>query len=115
MAESEDTTAAARSGSRRLLVTRILLAALALIGAAYGARMYHFYAHHAETDDAFIEGHIAPVLPRISGYVQEVRANDNQVVKAGEVLVTVDTRDLAAKAEQAQAALQAAEAQLTAA
>jgi len=115
MAESEETTVAAGGSSRRLLVTRILLAALALGGVAYGTRVYHFYAHHAETDDAFIEGHIAPVLPRISGYVQEVRANDNQAVKAGDVLVTIDTRDLAAKAEQAQAALAAAEAQATAA
>ncbi len=115
MAESEDTGGTNPSAKRRLLVTRTLLVALALGGVAYGMRVYHFYAHHAETDDAFVEGHIAPVLPRIAGYVQEVRVNDNQTVKAGDVLVTIDTRDLAAKAEQAQAALASAEAQLQAA
>ena len=48
---------------------------------------------HAETDDAQVEANISPIIPRISGYVKEVRVSDNQLVKKGDTLLILDDRD----------------------
>ena len=102
----------ARSRPRRLIAISLL--AIAVIGGAvFAVRTVYFYNHHAETDDAQIEAHIDPVLPRISGYVTEVGVRDNETVRAGQVLLRVDTRDLQAKAETARGALENAKAQVS--
>jgi membrane fusion protein (multidrug efflux system) len=81
--------------------------ALALIGAIiFGIRHWQYYAAHEETDDAQVEGHISPVLPRVSGFVAQVLASDNQHVEAGQALVAVDPRELDLKVAQSDATLQ---------
>jgi len=57
------------------------------------------------TDDAYVTVHYATVAPRVSGQVATVQVNDNQVVKAGQVLVTLDPRDYQESVAMAQAAL----------
>ena len=69
------------------------------------------YSGRVSTDDAQIDGHIVPISSRISGVVQEVLVDDNQRVKAGQLLVRIDPRDYQAKVDQAKAALAAAKAQ----
>lgn len=64
-----------------------------------------------ETDNAQVEGHVTPVLPRVGGFVAQVRVEENQQVKAGDTLLVIDDRDLRAKLEQANADLAAAEEQ----
>ena len=67
------------------------------------------------TDDAQVDGHIAPISARISGSVLQVLVNDNMHVKAGDVLVRLDPRDYQARVDQLKAALAAAESQVNAA
>ena len=67
------------------------------------------------TDDAQVDGHIAPISPRVAGSVLEVLVHDNMPVKAGDVLVKLDPRDYQAKVDQLQAALAAAESMVNAA
>ena len=57
------------------------------------------------TDDAYVTVHYATVSPRISGQVASVAVTDNQVVHAGQVLVTLDPRDSQQSVAMAQAAL----------
>ena len=45
------------------------------------------------TDDAYVTAHYATVAPRISGQVATVEVDDNQPVRAGQVLSTIDDRD----------------------
>ena len=45
------------------------------------------------TDDAYVTAHYATVAPRISGQIASVDVNDNQSVRAGQVLATIDDRD----------------------
>jgi membrane fusion protein, multidrug efflux system len=45
------------------------------------------------TDDAYVTVHYAAIAPRISGQVAAVLVDDNDVVKAGQVLATLDPRD----------------------
>jgi membrane fusion protein, multidrug efflux system len=98
-----------RGGVRRIVILSVL-AILILVGGIWGFQTVVFYKHHATTDDAQIDGNINPVLPRVSGYVQEVLVKDNQVVHPGDVLVRIDPADLQAKVDQEQAALLSAEA-----
>jgi len=64
--------------------------------------------HHISTDDAQLEANISPVLPRVAGYVNEIRFEENQRVKKGEVVITLDDRDLRIKADQAKVAMESA-------
>lgn len=93
----------------------IVLIVLVLGGGAFGFTKYNHAQHHEETDNAHVEANISPVIPRVAGYVQEVRVKDNQRVKKGDTLLILDDRDLRIKLEQAQAALATAESNLGAA
>src|SRR5215467_2447994 len=69
-----------------------------------------FYYHHREsTDDAQVDGHITPVASKVYGRVAEVLIDDNQQVRAGQILVKIDPRDYQAAVDQASAALLLAE------
>ena len=93
-----------KKGARRYIVLAIL-AVLAVVSGIYGFKTYVFYEHHATTDDAQLEGHVNPVIPRVSGYATEVPVKGNQFVNAGDVLVRIDPKDLQAKVDQEQAAV----------
>ncbi len=93
----------------------IVLAVLVLGGGAFGITKYIHAQHHEETDNAQIDANVSPVIPRVSGYVKEVRVKDNQFVKKGDTLVVLDDRDLAIKVQAAENALYAAQANLGAA
>jgi membrane fusion protein (multidrug efflux system) len=99
------------SGGRRKIL--LLIVALAVLGGvAFAVKEIVFYKHHAETDDAQIEGHIDPVIPKVAGYVTDVLVADNQKVAVEQVLVKIDPRDLQSKVDQARAALENARAKV---
>lgn len=95
---------------KRSKVAPIILGIVVLLGGGYAVRTYLWNLHHESTDDAQIEGNISPVLPRISGYVTEIRFEDNQHVHKGDTLIKLDDHDLRIKLEQAIAALDNAKA-----
>ena len=95
-----------RQWGKKLL---ILLALLAIV--AVGLYFWIGSWNRESTDDAQVDGHIAPVAPKISGNVVDVLVNDNQQVKQGQVLVRIDPRDYQAKVDQAKAALEVAQSQ----
>ncbi len=81
-----------------------------LVLAAATGLFLHFHARES-TDDAQVDGHLAPISAKISGNVVEVLVDDNQPVKAGQVLVRIDPRDYQAKVDQERAAVAMAESQ----
>ncbi len=87
----------------------IALVLLVVVGGGFGATKYIHSLHHEETDDAQIDAHISPVIPRVSGYVAEVRVKDNQKVKKGDTLVILDNRSELIQVQQAEAALATAQ------
>lgn len=100
---------------KRSIVFPIILVLLVAAGAWFGISKYVHGLHHQETDDAQVEANISPVIPRVSGYVREVRVKDNQRVKKGDTLLLLDDSDLKLKVEQAEAALATAQSNLNAA
>jgi membrane fusion protein (multidrug efflux system) len=93
----------------------IILVLLVVVGAWFGISKYVHAQHHEETDDAQVEANISPVIPRIAGYVTQVRVKDNQHVKKGDTLLVLDDREHKIKLQQAEAALATAESNLGAA
>jgi membrane fusion protein (multidrug efflux system) len=92
----------------------VILILLVVGGGWFGISKYIHSLHHEETDDAQVEANISPVIPRISGYVTEVRVKDNQVVKKGDTLLILDDRDMKLKVEQTEAALATSQSNLEA-
>jgi membrane fusion protein (multidrug efflux system) len=90
----------------------IILILLVVAGAWFGISKYIRAQHHEETDDAQVAANISPVIPRVSGYVKEVRVTDNQMVKKGDTLLILDDRDYRIRLEQAEAALGTAKSNL---
>lgn len=93
---------------------RRLLAGVVLAAVAIGFGYYLHVRGRVTTDDAFIDGRVHPITPRVPGYVNEVPVQDNQLVAAGDVLAVLDPTDYAVALAQARADLAAAEAQLAA-
>ena len=58
------------------------------------------------TDDAYVTVHYVTVAPRVPGQVETVQVNDNQLVKTGQILVTLDPRDYQASLAMAEATLE---------
>lgn len=87
----------------------IILVALIVLGGTYGTYKYMHSLSHEETDDAQIEKNMNPIIPKVSGYVDKVYIKDNDFVKKGDTLFTIDKRDYQLKIEEANAALLAAE------
>jgi len=64
------------------------------------------------TNDAYVAVHYANIAPRVSGQVSTVPVDDNDFVKAGQVLVTLDPRDYQTALSSAEATLSRDSAQL---
>lgn len=91
-----------KKGSRRFVMPVIGLALLAAAG-WYGYEWWTNGRFMISTDDAYIEGDIAAISPKVSGYIAAVNVVANQVVKAGDPLVTLDNGDYVLAKEQAEA------------
>jgi membrane fusion protein (multidrug efflux system) len=86
-----------------------ILTVLIVLGGTYGGYKYIHSLSHEGTDDAQIEKNMNPIIPRVMGYVTKVYVNDNDFVKKGDTLFTIDNKDYLVKLEDAKAALVAAE------
>ena len=93
------------AGPARNHRTRNLLIGVAVIGAAVGLAYYMHRKGFESTDDAFIDGGIVQISPRVPGQVLRVLVTDNQRVNKGDLLVELDPRDYETAVAQARAAL----------
>src|SRR3989449_37113 len=97
-------TEAVKPGGRRrtaFVIMGVVLVALA----ALGARRWIFSLSHQSTDDAQVDGHIVPILPKVGGFVTEIRVDENQRVRVGDTLIVLDDRDYKVRLAQAEADL----------
>lgn len=102
---------APRRARKRGWLIGVLLVAL-VAGIAWIAHWWTVGRFIESTDDAYLQADSVTVAPKISGYVTQVFVRDNQAVAAGAPLVRLDTRQYEASLEQAQATVDAREADL---
>jgi membrane fusion protein (multidrug efflux system) len=99
-----------RKAKKKFPVRNAILLVVAAAALGFGIPNMWYRHNHETTDDAQVEGHILPVMPRVGGYVEKVFVRDEQEVKAGDTLFTLDRRELEIRLRQAEADLLAAEA-----
>ncbi len=101
---------------RRWPLRHLLIAAAALVFLAAAATYADYYWNTGRflvsTDDAYVDAHSILISPMVSGYIVAVPVNDNQPVKAGEVIARIDPRDYRTALAQARANVAAAEASI---
>lgn len=86
-----------------------------VIGAVVVAGIYLLNRHESDavrqsTDDAYVRADFTQVAPRISGQITRVLVNDDETVKAGQLLAEIDDRDLRVAVQSAEAEAAAAQA-----
>jgi membrane fusion protein (multidrug efflux system) len=92
--------------------TFLVLIVILLIVAS-GLGYYWWSRGRVTTDDAYVDGHIFSITPRIAGYVTKVFVTDNQKVRKGEPLLSLDTTEYEVALAEAKASLAEAESTLT--
>ncbi|GGE79204.1 HlyD family secretion protein [Massilia psychrophila] len=89
-----------------------IVTVIALVALGVGGRMWYRSHHYVETENAYVSGHVTPVSARVPGVVTRVLVEDNQAVKAGDVLAELDPADQRVKVEQIEAQIASAEQQV---
>jgi membrane fusion protein (multidrug efflux system) len=99
---------------RKWLIRAGILIALAIAG-YYLVPWVVAMFNTISTDDAYINGHMTLVAPRVVGQVSQVLVDDNMRVKKGDILVRLDNEPYRVQVQIKQAAVTAAETDLVAA
>jgi membrane fusion protein, multidrug efflux system len=98
----------------RQTIKRAALALALSLGVAGAADFGHYYVttgrYLVSTDDAYVKADSTIIAPKVSGYIAEVLVNDNEPVKAGQVLARIDDRDFRTALNQAEADVAASDA-----
>ncbi|MFY8097355.1 MAG: HlyD family secretion protein [Flavobacterium sp.] len=58
-----------------------------------GIWFFIYYKNNEETNDAQVEQYVTPIQSRITGFIKEVRFEDNQFVRRGDTLVIIDNNE----------------------
>jgi membrane fusion protein (multidrug efflux system) len=99
-----------RRKSRKSFIFGVAGAAAVALGAYYGHDYWQNGRFEISTDDAYVKADNTSVAPRVSGYLVEVLAGDNERVRAGQPLARIDDRDFKAALDQAVADVAASQA-----
>jgi membrane fusion protein, multidrug efflux system len=103
-----ETPEPAAPSKRRFILP--IVGVLVLIALIWAFKQWSYGRTHESTDDAAIDGHLIPVLAKVSGYVQKVTVQDNSQVAADSLLVLIDPSEYQVRLAQAEADLAAAQA-----
>src|SRR5947209_10151302 len=71
----------------------IVAAVLLVVATIVGLRYWLYARAHETTDDAFVDGRVVQLSPKVTGYVAKVYVADNQPVKEGDLIAELDARD----------------------
>jgi len=94
--------------SRRILLSALAFGAIAIVGVLivlYAWNLPPFRSTLQSTENALVRGQVTIISPQLSGYVVEVRVQDFQHVKQGELLMRIDERIPTQRLAQARAEL----------
>ena len=103
--ETEVHTIVRTRTSGKTIAFRIVLLLVLVVAAAMGFLYWKDSQRFEATDDAQVDGQIYTISPRVTGHVIEVPVEDEQVVKAGDVLMKLDPKDFEVAVAKAKADL----------
>jgi membrane fusion protein (multidrug efflux system) len=89
---------------RRVLV-RIIVVVVLLLLVAGGIWYWHYRSIFISTDDAYVSGYVGMVSSQVAGRINKVLVDNNDYVKRGQTLVTLDPKDYQVAVAQAEATL----------
>lgn len=101
----------ARSSARRARRRRVIIVLSALIGAF--AAWEAITRVVAYTGDAYVRSDLVAVSPEVTGHIVAVHVQDNQTIRRGEILISIDPVPFQLAVDASQAALKEANAQAT--
>ncbi len=114
MTASTDAGTAAPAPRKSNRVPQVIFAGV-VVALVVGGGAYWLATRGTEsTDDAYTDGRTATISPKVAGYVRALNVSDNTHVKAGQVLLEIDSRDYVTAHAKAQATLAIDQAQLEA-
>lgn len=90
--------------NRLWLVTAIFI----IIAIGFALMYFLVWQHSEETDNAYVQGNLVQINAQVPATVQHIGAEDTQIVKTGDILLTLDDKDYRLAYEQAQNQLRAA-------
>jgi membrane fusion protein (multidrug efflux system) len=91
-----------------LIIIGIVVVVLAIVAAI----VWFLHRNQVSTDDAYTDGNVVTIVPKVSGYVIGLYVDDNSRVRKGDLLVRIDSRDYLTSRDQAAAQVELARAQL---
>jgi membrane fusion protein, multidrug efflux system len=94
---------------KKVIGLLLCLGAVAVVASGW----VRFHSGETSTDNAYLRGDMTSLAPKVAGYVTAVEVEDNQTVRAGDVLFRIDDRDYRARLAQAEANIESAQARLT--
>ncbi|MBR1942951.1 HlyD family secretion protein [bacterium] len=96
---------------KKLVKVRVIVPVIAVaILVLSGAFAFLNSLKYQSTDDAFIEGSLISIAPKVSGQVISLKVNDNDFVKKGQLLLEIDPKDYENKVKELESALKEAKA-----
>jgi membrane fusion protein (multidrug efflux system) len=98
------TTSSSTNGKRRRVML-VIAAVFIVLGAALGLNWLFNSRFYEDTDNAYVQGNVVQITPQIVGTVVKIFADDTDLVKAGQILVSLDPSDTKVAVEQAEAEL----------
>jgi membrane fusion protein (multidrug efflux system) len=104
-----------QSKRRRRLLMGVLGALILVVVCVFGIPWIRFALNTVSTDDAYVNGHVTFVAPRVSGQISRVLVDDNYRVRKGELLAELDKEPYQIAVSQKKATVDTAEADLQAA
>ena len=82
---------------------RTIISIIVIIGLIFLVKEVWYAIHHEETDNAQVEMRLAPILSRVTGYVDKIFADDYSTVYKGQLLMIVDSSELELQMQEMQA------------
>ncbi|HXP67554.1 MAG TPA: HlyD family secretion protein [Steroidobacteraceae bacterium] len=106
--DAKDGKAEKSRSKKPLIILGIVVIAAAVIA------FFVWFAHRNQvsTDDAYTDGNVISIAPKVSGYVVDLLIDDNSRVSKGDVLVRIESQDFRTAQDSALGQLALARAQL---
>jgi membrane fusion protein, multidrug efflux system len=113
---NRESTAAESPIQAKWNLKRLSISSAATLGAAallvFAAHWWTVGRFIESTDDAYVGGDVTVIAPKVAGFIAEIAVQDNEAVKAGDLLVKLDDRDYRAALARAEGAVAGGEAEL---